>query len=75
MTSEVLAALVRMNLAAAAAILAVIAVRLPARRWLGPETAYRLWAIPPLAALATLLPPRVHPAPRMSWSTLVRSRR
>jgi beta-lactamase regulating signal transducer with metallopeptidase domain len=59
MTSEVLAALVRMNLVAAAAILAVVALRLPARRWLGPETAYRLWAIPPLAALATLLPPRV----------------
>jgi beta-lactamase regulating signal transducer with metallopeptidase domain len=62
MTSEVLAALVRMNLAAAAAILAVLALRLPARRWLGPETAYRLWAIPPLATLATLLPPRVDAA-------------
>lgn len=62
MTSEVLAALVRMNLVAAAAILAVVALRLPARRWLGPETAYRLWAIPPLAALATLLPPRVDAA-------------
>ncbi|WP_293902477.1 hypothetical protein [Phenylobacterium sp.] len=56
MTSEVLAALLRVNLVLAAAVLAL---RRPARRLFGPQIAYRLWAAPPLAALATLLPTRV----------------
>jgi beta-lactamase regulating signal transducer with metallopeptidase domain len=59
MTSEVLAALLRVNLVGAVAILAVLALRIPARRLFGPEVAYRLWAAPPVAALATLLPARV----------------
>ena len=56
--SEVLAAILRANLVAAVAILAVLALRIPFRRLFGPELAYGLWAAPPLAALATLLPAR-----------------
>lgn len=56
MTNDVLEALLRVNLVAAAAVAAVLALRTPARRLFGPEVAYRLWAAPPLAALATLLP-------------------
>lgn len=39
------------NLAAAAAILFVTAVRLPVRRLYGAEAAYHLWVIPPAAGL------------------------
>ena len=63
---EVADALLRANLVAALAILAVLALRLLARRAFGPEVAYWLWAAPPLAAVATLTPcktalPPVHP--------------
>lgn len=57
MTSEVLAALLRANLIGGLAILGVLALRLPTRRAFGPGLAYALWAAPPLAFLATLLPP------------------
>jgi beta-lactamase regulating signal transducer with metallopeptidase domain len=56
MMSSLLADLLRVNLAGGLAILVVLALRVPARRLFGPEMAYRLWAAPPLAALATLLP-------------------
>jgi len=56
MMNSILADLVRVNLAGAAAILVVLAARGPARRFLGPEMAYALWAAPPLVALATLMP-------------------
>lgn len=58
MMAEVLAALLRANLVGTAAIVAVLVLRTPARRLFGPEVAYWLWAAPPLAAFATLLPPR-----------------
>lgn len=58
MTSEILAAILRANLVGAAAILAVLLLRIPARRLFGPEMAYWLWAAPPLAGFATLLPAR-----------------
>lgn len=58
MTTDVLATVLRMNLAGAAAVLAVLALRIPARRAFGPELAYRLWAAPPLAVLGALLPAR-----------------
>jgi beta-lactamase regulating signal transducer with metallopeptidase domain len=48
--------LCRSELAASAAILLVLAIRRPARRILGAELAYRLWALPLAAALATLFP-------------------
>jgi beta-lactamase regulating signal transducer with metallopeptidase domain len=53
---EVLNGLLRANLLGALAVLAVFAARLAVRRQFGPEVAYRLWAIPPLTAAATLLP-------------------
>jgi beta-lactamase regulating signal transducer with metallopeptidase domain len=59
MTSEVLAALLRSNLVLALAIVAVLALRVPIRRLFGPEIAYGLWAAPPVAALASVLPARV----------------
>src|SRR5688572_5506092 len=60
------------NLAAAVAILLVIALRKPARAAFGLRLAYGLWLLVPLAALGSLLPPRVveiaRPAPVMSAS-------
>lgn len=56
MMSSLLAELIRMNLAGAAAVLVVLAVRVPARRYFGPELAYSLWAAPPLVALVSLMP-------------------
>lgn len=41
------------------ALLAVMALRPWCRRWLGPERAFRLWLLPPLALLVCQLP---HPA-------------
>lgn len=43
------AALVYVNLAAAAGLLAVLAVRIPVRRIVGPQVAYALWGLPVLA--------------------------
>ncbi|HEX7885793.1 MAG TPA: M56 family metallopeptidase [Phenylobacterium sp.] len=59
MTSEVLAALLRANLVLSIGLLAVLALRVPARRAFGPDVAYGLWAAPPLATLASLMPTRV----------------
>jgi beta-lactamase regulating signal transducer with metallopeptidase domain len=53
---EVCDALIRANLVAGLAILAVLAARIPARRRFGPELAYSLWTAPPLAVAATLTP-------------------
>ncbi len=61
MIAELLAGLARANLAAAAAILLVLALRRPARRLFGARVAYGLWIVAPLAALAVLAPAR--PAP------------
>ena len=58
MMSEILAAILRANLVGAVAVLAVLILRIPARRLFGPELAHTLWAAPPLAAFATLLPAR-----------------
>ncbi len=58
MTSEFLAALLRVNLAIAVAVLVVLVLRGPVRRLFGAETAYGLWAAPPLAALGAVMPPR-----------------
>ncbi len=51
-------ALVRLQLAASAAILVVLLLRLLALRWCGAGTAYWLWLVVPLAAMAVLLPAR-----------------
>ena len=42
--------------AASGAILLVLALRLPARRLIGAELAYRLWILAPAAALVSLFP-------------------
>lgn len=64
--AEVLAALAGVNLAAGLAILLVLAVRPAVRRTFGPEVAYGLWAIPPAAGLATLLPARIAEGPPLA---------
>ena len=56
--STVLGLLIELNIAAGAAILFVMLVRRPAARFLGPHAAYSLWAIVPVAMVATLLPER-----------------
>src|ERR1700679_3178397 len=58
-----LEALLRVNLAGAAAVLAVSALRQPARRLFGAQAAYRIWALVILAGVAVLLPPRTTMAP------------
>lgn len=64
MTTSLLADLLRANLAGACAVLAVLLARGTARRLVGPEMAYLLWAAPPLAMLAILMPaPTIDGAP------------
>jgi beta-lactamase regulating signal transducer with metallopeptidase domain len=57
MANELLAILLHVNLAAAGAILAVLAIRGVARQRLGAGFSYRLWACVPVAAVAALFPP------------------
>ena len=56
MATDLLSAFIHLNLAAAGAILAVLALRQLVRRHFGPEIAYRLWICVPIAAGAALLP-------------------
>jgi TonB family protein len=56
MIIDILALLARANLAGGAAIVAVTLLRWPVRSMLGAAAAYRLWAIPPAMALASLVP-------------------
>ena len=58
MANDLLFHLVLANLAGAAAILAVLALRGPARTQLGAGLAYALWLIVPAAMLASLFPAR-----------------
>jgi beta-lactamase regulating signal transducer with metallopeptidase domain len=57
--SEALQTLLNINLALALAVVGVMTARLPARRLFGTRVAYGLWILPPLAALAMLVPARV----------------
>ena len=54
--TDLIADLLRANLAASLAIAFVFAIRLPARRMFGAEIAYRLWLVAPLAFAASLIP-------------------
>lgn len=56
MTELFALALIRAQIAAAAAVLLVIMLRPSARRLFGPRRAYGLWAIVPAAAAAAFLP-------------------
>lgn len=59
MTAELLAALARCNLAAGVAVLVMLALRAPLRRWFGAGRAYAAWLIIPVAALGSLMPANV----------------
>ena len=52
MVAELPSLLMRVNLALGAAILLVLVLRGPVRKMLGARTAYGLWLIAPLAAVA-----------------------
>ena len=54
MATEVLLALIRVNIAASVAILALLALRSPARRLFGAHIAYALWLAVPAAMLGAL---------------------
>ncbi len=56
MNAELQAAWVEAMLAFNLALLLVLALRLPLRRWLGARVAYAAWSLPPAALLASLLP-------------------
>src|SRR5579864_4870738 len=60
-THDVLALIWRGTLISSIAICIVLALRLPARRWLGAQAAYLLWLLVPCAVLATMLPAPEHP--------------
>ena len=57
MIEDILAGLIRANLALGLALVMVILLRAPARRAFGARAAYGLWLAPPMAALAALIPP------------------
>jgi beta-lactamase regulating signal transducer with metallopeptidase domain len=58
MAVELVALVLRLNLALAAAVLLVVLLRRPVRAFAGARTAYGLWALVPAAVLAALLPAR-----------------
>jgi beta-lactamase regulating signal transducer with metallopeptidase domain len=59
MTAEtLLAALLRINLVASAAIPLVLLLRPWVLRWLGARVAYWLWLVVPIASAASFVPPR-----------------
>lgn len=58
MSHDILATLVETTLAASMALLLVLMLRRPVRRWLGASAAYALWLCVPVAAVAVLLPAR-----------------
>jgi beta-lactamase regulating signal transducer with metallopeptidase domain len=58
MASDLVLLLLKLNLAAGAAILVVIALRRVMRAWFGARAAYGLWLAVPFAMLAVMLPPR-----------------
>lgn len=60
--TDLIAGLLRANVAASLAILLVFAIRLPARHLFGAEIAYRLWLVAPLAFGASLIPATEAPA-------------
>lgn len=68
--TELVEALLRANLAAAAAVLVVLALRRPARALFGAELAYCLWLAPLLAGAASFLPARSRTAAEAVAPTL-----
>ena len=72
MGSEFLLALVEATLATSLALLAVMALRRPLRRFAGARLAYTAWAVVPLAGVAVVLPaaPAAHVALALTPSPL-----
>lgn len=58
MTNELLLLILRANVVAAVAVLAILALRPVVTRRYGARVAYALWAVAPLTVLASLLPAR-----------------
>lgn len=56
--SDLLSALLEMNIAAAAAVALMLIIRRKAHRLLGPHAVYLLWSIVPIAMLGTFIPSR-----------------
>ena len=72
-TDLLLAALIRAQAGGAVAVLLVLALRLPARRLIGAELAYRLWAVVPIAAVAALFPTRSEFVPMETQGYMVKA--
>lgn len=62
MASELMPLVLRAALLAGLAILILLAVRKPLRRWLGAALAYQAWLIVPVVVLASLLPRSAAPS-------------
>jgi len=71
MAADILAILLKTNLAAAAAILLALALRKPARKAFGARIAYALWLVAPLAVAASLFPARAVVVPYAAPSEAV----
>lgn len=70
MANEILQTLLRLNLAAAAAILVVMFLRRGVRRVVGARAAYALWLAVPAAVIAGLVPARILTIPLPGVSQL-----
>jgi beta-lactamase regulating signal transducer with metallopeptidase domain len=57
--TDILLVLLKVNFAAALAVAIVMAARKTVRETMGPDAAYLMWAIVPVAMLAVLLPSRI----------------
>ena len=57
--TDILLVLLKVNLAAAVAVAIVLAARKKVHKVMGPDAAYLMWAIVPVAMLAVLVPSRI----------------
>lgn len=57
--TDILLVLLKVNIAAAVAVAIVLAARKKVHKVMGPDAAYLMWAIVPVAMLATLIPSRI----------------
>ncbi len=71
MTNELLDLLLRVNIALAAAIIVVLQLRAPARRFFGARVGYALWVTPLVAAAMCFVPGRVEHVTLPAADTLI----
>jgi beta-lactamase regulating signal transducer with metallopeptidase domain len=57
--TDILLVLLKVNIAAGVAVAIVLAARKKVHKVMGPDAAYLMWAIVPVAMLATLIPSRI----------------